>query len=163
MFGIKIPRPSPALVVAVLALLIALSGTAYAAVTLAPNSVGTAQLKNGAVTLTKIASSAQGALKPRAWAVVKSDGTVVASSGIVGYGRPQTGVYELTLSKPAPKCAAIASENPGHRFVSVTGGIAQANIFNISHPNATVLEVVTQHYGSGFAPANESFSVVVYC
>ena len=60
MFGIKIHRPSPALAVAMLALLVALSGTAYAAVTLAPNSVGTAQLKNGAVTLTKIAKSAQG-------------------------------------------------------------------------------------------------------
>ena len=163
MFGLKINRPSPALVIAMLALLIALSGTAYAATMLPKNSVGTAQLKKGAVTLTKIATSAQGALIPRAWAIVKSNGTVVASSGVVGSGPPSNGVYDLTLSKPATNCAAIASENPGQRFASITGGIAQANIFHISHPNATVLEVVTQHYGSGFAPANEAFSVVVYC
>ena len=47
-------RPSPALVVAGLALLVALSGTAYAAVTLPRDSVGTIQLKSGAVTSPKV-------------------------------------------------------------------------------------------------------------
>ncbi len=51
----RIRRPSPALVVAGLALAIALSGTAVAAtVALAPNSVGTPQLKNNAVTTAKV-------------------------------------------------------------------------------------------------------------
>lgn len=51
----RIRRPSPALVVACLALAIALSGTAVAAsVALAPNSVGTPQLKNNAVTTAKV-------------------------------------------------------------------------------------------------------------
>ena len=48
-------RPSPAMVVACLALLVALTGTSVAAVqALAPNSVGTAQLKPNAVTAVKI-------------------------------------------------------------------------------------------------------------
>jgi len=48
-------RPSPAMVVACLALLIALTGTSVAAVqALAPNSVGTPQLKPNAVTAVKI-------------------------------------------------------------------------------------------------------------
>lgn len=48
-------RPSPALVVACLALLVALGGTSIAAVSALPsNSVGTAQLKNNAVTTAKI-------------------------------------------------------------------------------------------------------------
>lgn len=47
-------RPSPAMVVASLALLVALAGTGYAAVNLPANSVGTAQLKNGAVTAVKV-------------------------------------------------------------------------------------------------------------
>lgn len=48
-------RPSPAMVVACLALLVALTGTSIAAVqALAPNSVGTVQLKPGAVTTPKI-------------------------------------------------------------------------------------------------------------
>jgi hypothetical protein len=41
-------RPSPALVVACLALMIALSGVSYAAVTLPRNSVGTPHLKRNA-------------------------------------------------------------------------------------------------------------------
>jgi hypothetical protein len=51
---IKRFRPSPALVVASLALAVALGGTGYAALSLPPNSVGTAQLKNGAVVAAKV-------------------------------------------------------------------------------------------------------------
>ncbi len=48
-------RPSPAMVVACLALLVALGGTSVAAVqALAPNSVGTTQLRAGAVTTAKL-------------------------------------------------------------------------------------------------------------
>ncbi len=50
-------------VVGYLALVIALSGTAYAATSLPANSVGTKQLKNKAVTLKKISPRAQAALK----------------------------------------------------------------------------------------------------
>lgn len=50
----RVKMPSPAMVVACLALVVALSGAAYAAANLPPNSVGTAQLKNGAVTNTKV-------------------------------------------------------------------------------------------------------------
>ena len=48
-------RPSPAMVIACIALGIALTGTSVAAVTaLAPNSVGSAQIKANAVTAAKI-------------------------------------------------------------------------------------------------------------
>jgi hypothetical protein len=47
-------RPSPALIVACLALLVALGGSSYAAIALAPNSVGTRQLKNNAVVASKV-------------------------------------------------------------------------------------------------------------
>ena len=46
----RLPTPSPALVVASLALLLALAGSAYAAVALPRDSVGAAQLRTGAVT-----------------------------------------------------------------------------------------------------------------
>lgn len=56
---ISIPRPSPALVISCVALGLALGGTGYATVLAVPkNSVGTAQLKNGAVTTKKLASNA---------------------------------------------------------------------------------------------------------
>ena len=51
-------RPSPAMVVACLALLVALSGTGYAAIKLPAKSVGAKQLKTGAVTNVKLARRA---------------------------------------------------------------------------------------------------------
>jgi hypothetical protein len=47
-------RPSPALAVALVALVVAMGGTSYAAITLPAKSVGTKQLKKGAVTTKKI-------------------------------------------------------------------------------------------------------------
>jgi hypothetical protein len=51
-------RPSPALVVSTVALIVALGGTSYAAFSLPNNSVGNKQLKNGAVGGSKIANGA---------------------------------------------------------------------------------------------------------
>ena len=47
-------RPSPALLIALLALFVALGGTVYAATQLPKNSVGTKQIKNKAVTRPKL-------------------------------------------------------------------------------------------------------------
>src|SRR3954452_11094326 len=49
-------RPSPAMVVAVIALCVALGGGAYAAIKLPKNSVGSKQLKKGAVTPPKLSA-----------------------------------------------------------------------------------------------------------
>ncbi len=54
----KLRSPTPALLVSIIALLVAMGGTGYAAVTLAKNSVGTSQLKNNAVTSEKIKNAA---------------------------------------------------------------------------------------------------------
>jgi hypothetical protein len=51
-------RVSPALVIATLALFVALAGTGYAALSIPPKSVGTTQLRNGAVTNAKIVPGA---------------------------------------------------------------------------------------------------------
>src|SRR5438552_3894324 len=54
----RLRAPSPALVISLNALFVALGGTSYAAITTLPaNSVGTAQLKNNAVTGKKLAKS----------------------------------------------------------------------------------------------------------
>src|SRR5688572_33280881 len=47
-------RPSPAMMMAFIALLVALGGTSYAAIQLPANSVGTKQLKKNAVTAAKV-------------------------------------------------------------------------------------------------------------
>jgi hypothetical protein len=51
-------RPSPAMIVALLALFVSLGGVGYAATQLPRNSVGTAQLKASAVTRAKMANGA---------------------------------------------------------------------------------------------------------
>jgi hypothetical protein len=50
--------PSPATLIAVVALIIALGGTSYAAISLPKNSVGTKQIRKGAVTKSKIRANA---------------------------------------------------------------------------------------------------------
>jgi hypothetical protein len=65
-------RPSPTLVVSVIALVVALGGTSYAAFTLPKNSVGTKQLKDEAVTGTKIKSRAITSTKIKNGAVTKA-------------------------------------------------------------------------------------------
>ena len=52
--ALRIFRPSPAMVVAMLALLVAAAGTGYAATSLPANSVGPAQLQSNAVTSPKV-------------------------------------------------------------------------------------------------------------
>lgn len=55
--------PSPALIISLIALFVALGGTTYAAVNLPANSVGSAQLKKNAVTAAKIKNGAITATK----------------------------------------------------------------------------------------------------
>ncbi len=66
-----IGRPSPAMAVALLALVLALTGTAYAA--LGKNSVGTRQLKAQAVTTGKIANNAVNGAKVADGSLTGSD------------------------------------------------------------------------------------------
>jgi hypothetical protein len=69
--------PSPAMIVACVALFVALGGTSYAAVTLAANSVGTKQLKNGAVTAAKVGKVPGARVKDTAATTVTSGATAV--------------------------------------------------------------------------------------
>jgi hypothetical protein len=67
-------RPSPALVVACIALMVALGGTGYATVLQVPrNSVGPAQLKTAAVTNKKIAANAVTSAKVANGSLVRGD------------------------------------------------------------------------------------------
>jgi hypothetical protein len=59
---VKRHKPSPAIVISFIALIVAMGGTGYAAISIPKNSVGTAQLRDGAVTKQKIARKTLGAL-----------------------------------------------------------------------------------------------------
>lgn len=66
-------RPSAGLVVGLIALFVALGGTSYAAVNLPKGSVGTAQLKNSAVTAQKVKANAIGSGKVRDGSLLAQD------------------------------------------------------------------------------------------
>lgn len=68
--GTWVKRPSPAMVIAIIALIAALTGTAFAA--LGKNSVGSKQLKKNAVTAAKIKSNAVTAAKIKSNAITEA-------------------------------------------------------------------------------------------
>ena len=72
---------SPSMLVAIIATVLALAGTGFAAGTLAKNSVGTAQIKNGAVTTVKLAPAASA----RIAGLTYRSGTVTADPHMGGF------------------------------------------------------------------------------
>jgi len=137
---VKARHPSPALVIASLALLVALSGTGLAAVSvmIPTNSVGTAQLKNAAVTAPKVKThsllavdfkdgqlttlihdSSKGVAGPTGptgpagpsadWALVDPTGTVVSSSSGVTVSKTATGTYLINFGVTVAGDALIAT------------------------------------------------------
>ena len=83
-------RPSPAIVVACIAMVLALAGTTYAGLAIPPNSVGQKQLKANAVTSAKIRN---GAVRP----TDISSGVIPLRSGEI-----VTGAIGADLENPAP-------------------------------------------------------------
>lgn len=66
-------RPSPALIVAIVALVVAMAGTGYAATQLPKNSVGTKQIKANAITTAKIKKNAVTGAKIKKKTITGSD------------------------------------------------------------------------------------------
>ncbi|MEI6625034.1 MAG: hypothetical protein WCO40_01690 [Thermoleophilia bacterium] len=77
-------RPSAATVIATFALFVALGGTGYAAVALAPNSVGSAQIKEAAVQSSDIKDGTIGSADIAAGAIRASDLSKVAVKALDG-------------------------------------------------------------------------------
>jgi hypothetical protein len=120
-------RPSPAMVVACLALLVALSGTGIAAATqVARNSVGTPQLKDSAVTNAKIRNNAVNSSKVAARSLLRSDfapGQLPA--GPIG---PQGPAGPQGAAGPAGPAGVIGAVTVRQASVNVPGSAADAGI-----------------------------------
>ena len=130
---IKGRKPSPALVVAILALIVAMAGGAYA-VTVPKKSVGPKQLKAGAVKTGKIADGAvtsgkiadgavntakiqdgsvsredQSSDQRTLWAAVRSDGTIADQSGGISVTALGGGGYVINFGQDVSGRALTAT------------------------------------------------------
>ena len=152
--------------IALLALLVALGGTSYAALSLPAGSVGTTQLRNGAVTSRKLAKQAVTAasLDPKSiagyvadWAQINASGQVTSSSPrakavVVIPGR---GLYRVSWNRSIPRnCIALA--NPAN--VVPTLGPPTADT---AGPDGGTVLVETYDASGNNVP--ETVNVIVLC
>jgi hypothetical protein len=113
-------RPSPAMVVACIALLVALTGTSFAAVSaLAPNSVGTRQLRTNAVTNAKIKNSAITSVKVANRSLLRSD--FAPGQLPAGPTGPQGPAGPAGAAGPAGPAGAIANITVRQASVDIPG------------------------------------------
>jgi hypothetical protein len=115
-------RPSPALIVACIALISALGGTAWA---VAANSVGTTQLKDGAVTKPKLAANSVGTAKVIDGSLLKQDfkagqlpkgaisydGQVPVDDSVHEVGRVNGVLLEVACDSPTGAAITISRVN----------------------------------------------------
>ena len=129
-------RPSPAMVVACLALGIALTGTSVAAVSaLAPNSVGTAQIRANAVTAAKIKNANVTGAKVARNAITGAKvlnrsltaADFVASSLPKGPAGPTGATGPAGPAGPAGAIGPVTVRQAG---VAVPGGVAQNGAYD---------------------------------
>ena len=134
---ISVRRPSPALVIACLALAVALGGTSYAAALALPkNSVGPAQLKSSAVTTKKLAPNAVTSAKVLNGSLVKADfraGSLPAGptgpAGPAGPAGPSglSGLERVDATSPANSVTTRAMTVPCPTGKRLLGGGVRLN------------------------------------
>jgi hypothetical protein len=113
--GKRVPRPSPAMIVAVLALCLAVGGTAFAAVKLGKNAVKTKNIKNGAVTESKLGTGAVTEGKLGAGAV--TEGKI--ANGAVSAGKLSSSAKAVWVETENGSNTSIRNQSGG---VTITAG-----------------------------------------
>ena len=170
---LKQARPSPALVVAIAALIVALAGTAYAAQringgSIIPHTIGGGKLKKDSITGFQVKNSKLGTV-PAAnraahtyWAVVNNPNgatnATLARASNLGMTATESGNAVIVAFPAAVTgCANVAGRNNTGTAVPGTG-TAQTNV-SPANPNA--LEVRT--YNDAGNPLDADFHVIVVC
>jgi hypothetical protein len=160
--------PSPALIVACVALFVAMGGVGYAAIKLKPGSVKTKTIKDGAVTTSKLAAGAvstdkiadsavtgakvkDGSLSPADFSGSGTSGlSVVARGELAPPGILATGACSPDIEAPAPG----ARDGDTAVITSPTGVTTLATSFSVRisddkvHYVACNLSGTNQNYGS---------------
>jgi len=166
-------RPSPAMVVAVIALLVALAGTAYAAQTInggaiKKQTIGAGKLKHKTLTGFQINTNKLGVvpLAQRAthtyWAVVNNpagpgNATVARASDVGIAAAEGGGAVSVVLPQNVTGCAEVAGRNNAGTSVPAAG-YAQTNS-SAANPNA--IEVRTSDKAG--TPEDADFHLIVVC
>ncbi len=131
-------RPSPAMIVACIALLVSLGGTSIAAVSqLGPNSVGTPQLKNGAVTNAKVRNNAINSAKVQNRSLLRGDfapGQLPA--GPTGPQGPAGLAGPAGTAGPAGPAGVIGNITVRSQTVTIGGGTAENGAYNTAEVQA---------------------------
>lgn len=165
---------------ATIALMVALGGTSYAALTLPRNSVGHRQLqaaavrgrevKNGALGVQELsdkarrtlrgatgpqgATGAQGAAAAEYFAVVRATGERVAGNSTGGGSTGAVGNYTIAFSRSASGCAATATLGTIDASTTVPGRITVSVIDG---------QAGVQTFAADGSPADLPFHLIVAC
>lgn len=173
---LKWMRPSPAMVVAVISLLVSLSGAAYAGMTVSQDSIGSKELKRGAVKTGNVRDEAVTPKKLAHEAVEKSKirkkavDTAQLSSDSVNASKIQAGTIQpehlsptATVAGPQGPTGPTGPQGPAgaataYAMVAVDGtlvcsGTQSTQCSNIAPSNVTRLGTgLYCFYGLGFTP-----------
>ena len=142
----SVGRPSPAMVVAILALCLAVGGTAFAAVKLGKNAVKTKNIKNGAVTESKIAGNAV------------TEGKI--ASGAVSAGKLSGSAKALWVETDLASISSIVGQSGG---VTVTPGPTGEAVVNFGTDVSKRAISVTPNLNLGAVSAEYARCTRVSC
>jgi hypothetical protein len=184
-------RPSPALVLAAVALFVALGGTSYAVIRLPRNSVTTVQVKDFSLLARdfKRGQIPRGAVGPAGpagpqgpagpagpaggsatakWAIVRPDGGIVAQSGgITLAAKPAAGQYLLNIGssvagKPILVSGGYANDTGDQRGETSAGPCnGGTDGINCSASNNSNTVFVETRNNDGF-PADHAFYIAIF-
>jgi hypothetical protein len=143
-------KPSPALVIAILALFVALSGTSYAVSKLPKNSVGNSQLAKNAVTSSKVkdhslvTSDFKPGQLPAGVAGAKGDKGDTGAPGptAIGFGNdgPDWGLNDTSWTPVATMPGAANPNNPGPIVLTGETTVLLDGVVPLVNTPASVLE-----------------------
>jgi hypothetical protein len=161
--------PSPAMIVACVALLVGLSGTGYAAFKLPRNSVTTAHVRDGTLLARDFRA---GQLVPAGatarWVEVYANGTIAAQSGGITVRRVGNGYYVVNFGVEVGGKAILASsartgDDRSGRGVVAAGPCTTSSDAgdNCATGNDPRFVGVYTYDGPGSEPENHSFYVAL--